>query len=111
MCTLFQLQALAAICRIDQGVGSKGLSPESLEQALPSGELDKDITNKNSRALPSELESFGISVSTRALEGFPRGAELLTYLYVKLSVSFTSHKILVFALVLCFCVVLLELKF
>lgn len=104
MCTFFQLQALAAICRIDQGAGLKGLSPESLEQALPSGDLDKDITNENSGAFPSELESFGINVSTRALEGFPRGAELLTYLYVKLSVSFPSQKILVF------CVVLLGLK-
>lgn len=85
------MQALAAICRIDQGLGPKGPSPESLEHPLPSGDLDEDITNKNSEALPSELESFGINVSMRALEGFPRGAELLTYLYMKLSVSCTSH--------------------
>lgn len=81
-----QLQALAAVCRIDEG--------DSLVRS--SGNIAVDNTGiraegVNKKSSPFEMETHLFSASRNAFKQFPRGADLLSYLFDKLSEADTLH--------------------
>jgi hypothetical protein len=84
----FTLQALAALCRIDEG--------DSLVRS--SGNIAVDNTGiraegVNKKSSPFEMETHLFSASRNAFKQFPRGADLLSYLFDKLSVSFMPNEL------------------
>ena len=84
----FVLQALAALCRIHE------------EDSLPrlSGNFAVDNTgiraeDVNMKSSLLEMETHLFSASRNAFKEFPRGADLLSYLFDKLSVSCLNGQI------------------
>ncbi|KAG0584341.1 hypothetical protein KC19_3G204200 [Ceratodon purpureus] len=80
------LQALAALCRIYEGDSS----------VSSSGNVEVDNTciragDVNMKSSPFEMETHLFSASRNAFKEFPRGADLLSYLFDKLSEADTLH--------------------
>lgn len=81
----FTLQALAAVCRINEGDPLVRSSGNNSVDSTGVRILTEDVNIKSS---PFEMENHLFCASRNAFKEFPRGADLLSYLFDKLSVSF-----------------------
>ena len=81
----FTLQALAAVCRINDG---DSLVRPSWNNSVDSTGVRILTDDVNIKSSPLQMENHLFSASRNAFKEFPRGAGLLSYLFDKLLVSF-----------------------
>lgn len=85
------MQALASVCRIDEGDSLVRSSGNNSVDSTGIRLLTEDVNIKSS---PFEMETHLFSASRNAFKEFPRGADLLSYLFDKLSVSLVPNDLL-----------------
>lgn len=85
----FTVQALAALCRIYEG---DSLIRSSGNTAVDNTGIRSEDVNMKSSLF--EMETHLFSASRNAYKEFPRGADLLSDLFDKLSVSFMPNELL-----------------